>query len=225
VTRVAFFGGTFDPVHNGHLEPARRACAALRLDALYFVPAARPPHKLGETMTSYSHRFAMLALACQDDPHFLISDVEVERSGPSYTFDTLLTLRERAPATEHYFVMGSDSLVQIATWHRWQELVELVHLVVLHRRGAWGDELVSQIPTELRPRLTRVVASPSVSLTSSEGMRIYLLEHEPVPIAATDLRARCGRGVTIDGLVPEVVARYIAKHRLYHQEVTGADGP
>ncbi|MGD1146564.1 MAG: nicotinate-nucleotide adenylyltransferase [Thermoanaerobaculaceae bacterium] len=215
--RVGFFGGTFDPVHLGHLVPAVRAFETFRFDALVFVPAAQPPHKVGDPMTPFSHRFAMLALATQPYDRFLVSPIEAERTGPTYTVDTLRLLRGRFAVEQMFFLMGSDSFSQIATWSRWEELVDLAHLVVLHRGTAWGEELNVKVPACLRPRMRTVEPFLGVADPVDASRSIYLLAHEPFPISATDLRERLRLGLTIHGLVPPEVHRYIVKHRLYDQ--------
>lgn len=222
--RLGFFGGTFDPVHLGHLVPAVRAFETFRFDALVFIPAAQPPHKLGEPLTAFAHRFAMLALATQSYDRFLVSAMELERPGPTYTVDTVRALHERHPADRIYFLMGSDSFSQIGSWHRWQELASLAHLVVLHRDTAWGAELGERVPAELRGRMRVVEPFTTVADADGPDRLVYLLDHEPFPVSATHLRERLRRGQTIRELVPPEVHRYIVKHRLYHQGGRPDDG-
>ena len=222
--RVAFFGGTFDPVHLGHLVPAVRAFETFRFDMLVFVPAGHPPHKLAEPLTPFPHRFAMLALATQPYDRFLVSAVEAERDGPTYTVETLARLRQRFAAEQFYFLMGSDSFSQIGTWHRWEELVDQAHLVVLHRETVWGTELTERLPAGLLPRIRTIETFREVPDPDPATHRIYLLEHDPFPVSATDLRERLRLGLTIHELVPPEVHRYIVKHRLYHQGERAADG-
>jgi nicotinate-nucleotide adenylyltransferase len=217
VRRLGFFGGTFDPVHLGHLVPAVRAFETFRFDALGFIPAAQPPHKQGEALTPFAHRFAMLALATQAYDRFLVSPLELERPGPTYTVDTVRRLRERFPADQLYFLLGSDSYSQIGSWHRWEELVELAHLVVLHRDTAWGRELRDRVPGTLHARMRTVEPFSLVADPEPTSRLIYLLDHEPFPVSSTHLRERLRRGQTIRELVPPEVHRYIVKHRLYHQ--------
>jgi nicotinate-nucleotide adenylyltransferase len=210
------FGGSFDPVHLGHLVPAVCALETFRFDALHFIPAGRPPHR-DEALAPFAHRFAMLALATAPYERFFVSDLELEGDGPTYTVETLRRFR-RATAAEHlYFLLGSDSFAQIATWHRWEELVELAHLVVLHRATVWADELRRAVPAALHPRL-RVVAPLAAVPDAAPGERlIYLLDHEPFPVSATSLRERLRAGSAIHELVPPEVHRYIDKYRLYRQ--------
>lgn len=221
MSRMAFFGGTFDPVHLGHLVPAVRAFETFHFDGLVFIPAAQPPHKLGEPLTDFSHRFAMLALATQAYNRFFVSPIENGQIGPTYTVDTLRRLQERYAASHSFFLMGSDSFSQIGSWSRWRELVEMTHLVVLHRDTVWGDELVARVPAQLRARLRTVAPFSDVADPENGERLIYLLEHEPFPISGTHLRDRLRNGRTIRELVPPEVHRYIVKHRLYHQ--AGAD--
>ncbi|MBP1620683.1 MAG: nicotinate (nicotinamide) nucleotide adenylyltransferase [Acidobacteria bacterium] len=210
------FGGSFDPVHLGHLVPAVRALETFRFDALYFVPAGRPPHR-SRALAPFAHRFAMLVLATAPHDRLFVSDVELDGDGPTYTVETLQRFRRSTAADDLYFLLGSDSLAQIATWHRWQELVELAHLVVLHRDTVWSDELVAAVPAALRTRLRTVTPSASVPEPPPGQRGIYLLDHEPLPISATGLRERLRAGTAIDELVPPEVGRYIAKYRLYRQ--------
>ncbi len=222
--RVAFFGGTFDPVHLGHLMPAVCAAETFRFEAVVVVPSGQPPHKVGEPLTPFPHRFAMVALAIQAYDRFLVSAIEAERSGPTYTVDTLRQLRGRFPAEQHFFLLGSDSFAQIATWRHWEELPDLAHLVVLHRPTVWGEALAASAPECLRPRLTTVRPRGDVPDLEGASRPICLLAHEPFPIAASDLRERLRAGSTVRDLVPREVERYIAKHRLYLADGEGGHG-
>ena len=222
--RVGIFGGTFDPVHHGHLRPAARAAAALSLDELVWVPAGNPPHKLGEPRTPFAHRFAMLALATQRDPRSVVSGIEAERAGPTYTYDTLAELRRCWPAARLYFLMGSDSFAQIATWHRWGELLSLASLVVLRRPTAWGSELLARAPEPLRSRAVAVARGATGSADPGGAHRVFLVDHEPYAISSTEVRGRVRAGAPLAGLMPAAVARYIVKHRLYGGGEKGADG-
>jgi nicotinate-nucleotide adenylyltransferase len=216
VRRVGIFGGTFDPVHFGHLLPAVKALETFHFEELAFIPAADPPHKQGEPLTPFSHRFAMLALATQPYERFVVSDIEQGMPAPTYTVDTLRAFRRACGEASLYFLMGSDSFSQIATWHRWRELVDEAHLVVLHRATVWGEELVARMPEVLHPRLRPVELFAAVPDAPSGERLIYLLNHEPFPISATVLRERLAKGLPIGELVPPQVHRYVVKHRLYH---------
>jgi nicotinate-nucleotide adenylyltransferase len=222
--RIGVFGGTFDPVHAGHLGPAALAQAAFAFDELVFVPAGDPPHKQGEPLTPFAHRFAMLVLATQAWDRFYVSDIERQRPGPTYTVDTLRLLRERQRSDRLYFLMGSDSFAQIASWHRWEELADLASLVVLHRATAWGDDLAALVPARLRSSLELVGESARVSDPEPGATRVYLLDHEPFPVSATLLRERLRRGEPVGDLVPPEVYRYIVKYHLYQHSGEPTDG-
>lgn len=215
--RVAVFGGTFDPVHLGHLVPTVGAAETFGFSQVVFIPAYDPPHKRGAILAPYSHRFAMLALATQPYDRFFVSDLEMGRPGPTYTVDTLREFARRCPGVEVYFLLGSDSFSQINTWHRWEELVDLAHLVVLHRATVWGAELELRIPEKLKDRLRPVKLFEPVADPPPGEKLVYLLEHEPFPVSASLIRERLQAGQTISELVPPEVHRWIVKYGLYHQ--------
>lgn len=211
--RIAIYGGSFDPFHLGHLIPTVRAQETFRFDAVHFVPARHPPHKEGVALTPITDRLSMVAMATLPYERFFASDVEVFASGPSYTVSTVQVFRERYPDAILYFLLGSDSFSQIASWERWRELVELAHLVVLHRAHMWGEELERRIPPGLVPRLRRVV--PFESVPDPAQPTVYCLDHEPFPISATNIRARLRLGQPIRELVPHEVNSYVEKYGLY----------
>ncbi len=215
--RLGVFGGTFDPVHYGHLKPAVEVFTAFALDTLVFVPAAIPPHKRDDPISSFAHRFAMLALAVAPHDHFVLSDVEQMRHGPSYTVDTLREIRAAWKAETLFFILGSDSLAQITTWHRWEALVELTHLVVLHREPIWGAELERRVPNLFRPRLQMVEPKAGIDLAAREARQgaIFLVAHESYPVSATVVRQRLRAGLDAGELVPREVERYAVRNRLY----------
>lgn len=219
--RVAVFGGSFDPVHLGHLVPTVGALETFGFAQVVFIPAYDPPHKRGCLLAPYSHRFAMLALATQPYERFYVSDLEMARPGPTYTVDTLRQFREQCPEVELYFLLGSDSFSQITTWHQWQELVDLAHLVVLRRATIWGDQLLEKLPESLRRRLQPVKLFAPVPDPANGKKVIYLLEHEPFPVSASLIRQRLQAGQTISELVPPEVHRWIVKYGLYHQPPHG----
>ncbi len=220
--RLAAFGGTFDPVHRGHTEGAKHALAVLQLDLVLFVPAGCPPHKLGEPLTPFCHRFAMLALALREEERFVVSPVEQEVEGPTFTVDTIGRLRARFPADRLFFLMGSDSFAQITTWHEWQRLPELATLVVLWRpsghRG-WGE---LPVPEEFRARVVQIPRSARPGAPVPEGS-ILFLDNDPIEASASDLRRRLRQGERPGHLMDAAVVSYARKHRLYDEQ--GDDGP
>jgi nicotinate-nucleotide adenylyltransferase len=162
------------------------------------------------------HRYAMVAMATLPYARLYASDLEVHSPGPSFTVDTVRRFRRRHPQADLYFLLGSDSFSQIGTWSRWQELVELAHLVVLHRAHIWGADLERKVPDKLRSRL--LLTTPFAAVPDPDGPTIYLLDHEPFPISATSIRDRLRRGLPIRELVPHEVGSYIEKYGLYQHE-------
>lgn len=203
--RVGLMGGTFDPIHYGHLVTAEEVYYALNLDEMVFIPTGQPPHKLGQVVTPALDRLAMLELAIASNPHFSISKVDIERPGPSYTVDTLRLLREQwGNKVELYFVIGWDSLEELASWYNPQGILEqLDHLVAVHRPGhretpGYRERLEARLPGITRRLLT-----------------------VPVPqldISASDLRQRVAAGRPIRYQTPDVVVRYIREHNLYREQ-------
>ncbi len=187
--------------------------ATLALDRVIFVPAGSPPHKLGEPVTAYCHRFAMLALALQHDPRLLVGDLEMDATAPSFTVTTLERLRAAWPADRLFFLMGSDSFAELTTWHRWRELPTLATLVILARPGRNGAAMPLGGPPEFEPRLC--TASAWRAAGGEEEGRIVVLDNEGVEVAATDLRRALRAGVARPPLLDPAVAAYAVKHRIY----------
>jgi nicotinate-nucleotide adenylyltransferase len=206
--RQGILGGTFDPVHRGHLDVADAARAALALDRVVLVPARVPPHR-EPPHASAAHRFAMAALATEADPHLVVSDVEMDEAIPSYTFATLDRLADRGvEMTTVFFLTGADAFREIRTWRDFPALLDRCHFVVVSRPGCRVAELPDLLP-ELASRMRHapcaVPDSPS----------IVLVDAPTAPVTATDVRQRVAAGASIADLVPAAVAAYIHKHRLY----------
>ncbi len=203
--KIGVLGGTFDPVHRGHIAMARVAREALGLDRVLLVPAGRPMSVKNALLTGARHRLAMLRLAAVGAPELEVSTVETDRSGPSYTADTLAALRqEYGEEAEIYFILGDDCLAHLPTWHEPQRLIKLGRLAAVPRPG---------YP---RPDLKALEANlPGISA------RVTLLPGPHMDISATDIRARAARGEPLGDLVPEDVATYIKMQKLYanYQEV------
>jgi nicotinate-nucleotide adenylyltransferase len=218
--RIAVYGGAFDPFHLGHLVPTVRAQETFHFDAVYFVPSGNPPHKVDDPLTDVTHRLAMVAMATLPYESFYTADDEVFATGYTYTVETVRLYRDRFPDAILYFLLGSDSFSQIATWERWEELVDLAHLVVLHRAHMWNEELRHRVPDELVPRMQLV--TPFEEVPDPADHTIYLLDHEPFPISGTSIRNRQKRGLPIRELVPHEVHSYIEKYGLYRPDRAGA---
>jgi len=149
--RIAIYGGSFDPFHLGHLVPVVRAQETFHFESVYFVPAGSPPHRDAAPLTPVTHRLAMVAMATLPYENFFTSDDEVFAPQPTFSVETVRRFRERMPDGTLYFILGSDSFSQIAGWEKWEELVDSVHLVVLHRAHMWDTELEERVPKRLIP--------------------------------------------------------------------------
>jgi nicotinate-nucleotide adenylyltransferase len=197
--RLGILGGTFDPIHFGHLLAAEEARSTLDLDPVLFAPAGEPPHKQGYAILPITHRLKMVGLAIADNPAFAVSTVDVERSGPHYTVDTIRLLRDEweTDAEDTFFIMGVDSLAHLLTWHQPAQLVALCRLAVVARPGYRAD-----LGT-LEARL------PGIS------SRLDWVEMPVLGISSSDLQRRVREGRSIRYQVPAAVAAYVAEHNLY----------
>jgi nicotinate-nucleotide adenylyltransferase len=193
--RLGLFGGTFDPVHLGHLVIAETAREAFGLDRVVWLPAGDPPHK-GTDVSPQEHRYAMAVLATAGHPSFEVSRLELERTGPSYTLHTVEHYRAAQPGTELFFITGVDTVLELMTWHRPEEVVRLCRFIAATRPG-WD-------PERLRKAL------PDAFLE-----RIEVLETADIEISSTELRQRVRRGESVRYLVPDPVEAYLRKHHLY----------
>ncbi|MBI4395555.1 MAG: nicotinate (nicotinamide) nucleotide adenylyltransferase [Elusimicrobia bacterium] len=193
--KLGLFGGSFDPVHCGHIALARAALRELKLDRIYFVPAAQPPHKTPSSLTPATHRLNMLRIALRNAPAFPVSPWEIRRGGVSYTERTLRAFHKRFPRAEWHLILGGDSLNSFTTWRHWRRLLKMSRLVVGRRPGA------------------KSAATPSVL----KGQVIRLKTRLP-PISSTEVRRRLEKGRPVAPLLPLPVGRYIRQMNLYGQK-------
>ena len=219
---AGLLGGSFDPVHEGHLRIAAEVRRRLGLQRALLMPAARPPHKLRAELSPAHHREAMLRLAIRGREGLEISTIELETGGVCYTIDTLRRLRDGEVACQAVFIMGMDSLQQITTWWKWRELIDEFDLAVIERAedGAPPDR---ELHPEVVARLVTLAAPPSeepplARLRVGRGGRVFRLSIPPIPISSSAIRARVRAGSDLGGLVPPAVARYIHRSGLYRQE-------
>ena len=197
---LGILGGTFDPIHLGHLALAHEARRALDVERVLFVPNADPPHK-DATVTAPEHRAAMVRLALEGEPAFELSPLELERPGPSYAVDTVAAVAERSLGEgrpEPWFVLSDEAFADLPTWREPRRILELARVAVAPRPGT--------------PRVDRAWTAQHFPGLES---RITFLDGPQVDIAATEIRERVGQGQSIEGLVPDAGARYIAAHGLY----------
>jgi len=207
-------GGTFDPVHYGHLRAADAVRARLALDAVALVPAGRPSHR-GAPGASAEDRLAMLELGVREFPGLAVDAREIARPGPSYTVPTLESMRAEAPQRHLALILGSDAFAGLPTWHRWQALFDLAHLVVVTRPGF--EPVFDREPLASEFRARRV--DDPARLESARAGSIYLLPIPPQPISSTAVRQGLARGsdgqAAVRAMVPPAVLAYIDRHALY----------
>ena len=210
-TRIGVLGGTFDPIHFGHLDAAEAARTALRLDQVCVLPSHDPPHRTASPLASAYHRFALAALAVQDLPGYRVSDMELTRSGHSYTADSLRALHATGwTPSQIFFILGADAFAEIATWREFPAVLDGAHYVVVARPGTRLEDAAARTPA-LRDRLQGVGdATPADGKT-----RVILVEARTRDISSTMIRARLTARQPIDDLVPAAVARHIVIHHLY----------
>jgi nicotinate-nucleotide adenylyltransferase len=218
--RIALYGGTFDPVHNGHLAVAQNVLRLFALDELLFIPAHVAPHKRERNVSPGVMRYAMLALATQSEERLLISSIELDAPERPYTIDTLARLEQQlGPQARLFFMMGADSWADITTWREWERLLLECDHIVVTRPGYEFD--AGHVTEEVRERLIdlRGASSEKVAREVSEnaGMKIYLTDAVLMDVSATEIRraAREGLSREVRELVPPPVADFIGKYGLY----------
>lgn len=207
------FGGTFDPIHFGHLRAAEEVRQMLQAEQVLLVPAGDPPHR-SPPRTSGAHRLAMVQSAVAAERGFTVLDWEVRSQGPSYSVKTLGWLRERFGSWSIVFIMGSDAFEQLHTWYQWQRLLELAHIAVVQRPGTPLDPLVPSLGQALRGRWAETAAE----LGQSPGGRVVVFEITRLDISATAIRSLVSRGHSPRFLLPQAVEDYIGEHELYQDE-------
>jgi nicotinate-nucleotide adenylyltransferase len=223
--RIALFGGSFDPVHNGHLAVARSADRRFNFDEIHFVPASRPPHKLKQHLAPFPHRFAMASLACSDHPHFVPSLAEAgeDFAGTQlhYSVDTVRYFRHayNGPGDRIFFIIGADAFLDIPVWKEYEALLGLCDFIVANRPGIRVEALRLVIPPDVIGRRDnkrdKEAEPPSPVVAHLRTTSVYLLENVASEVSATDIRRRANRGQSIHGLVSSRVEEYILKQGLY----------
>ena len=203
--RIAILGGTFDPIHNGHLAAAHSVADTFQVDELHFVPAFTPPHKAGLGLTSPFHRFAMVALATISIERFRASTIEVDALEKRYTVETLEAMKKSHPGAQFLFVIGTDMFQEIESWRNYRRLFELAHLAVVNRPGFPFRENLApfQVLTEKKP--VKLPEKPAV----------FYLPFVQQPISSTAIRDDRKRGADVSRWVPPLVWSYIEKNKLY----------
>jgi nicotinate-nucleotide adenylyltransferase len=202
--RIGIMGGTFDPIHHGHLVAASEVRAWFDLDEVIFVPTGRPWQKAERHVSAAEDRYLMTVIATASNPHFSVSRVDIDRSGPTYTIDTLRDLHRRRQGSQFYFITGADALAQILTWQDAEQVFDLAHFVGCTRPGTTIDE---------------------ATLHGLPADRVTILEIPALAISSTECRERASKGEPVWYLVPDGVVQYIAKRHLYEDMLDHHDHP
>lgn len=194
--RIGIFGGTFNPVHNGHLNLLRQVQTQMQFDEVLLIPSHLPPHKEASDLASGKDRLRMLALALEDMPEAGVCDVELHKGGKSYTIETLKKLKRIFPTAELYFIVGTDMLLTFDQWKQWRDILKLTFLVASGRDQGEYESLCKKAE-ELNPE------------------RIFVLQTEPFPVSSTEIRTKLKAGKDVSELLPPSVLRYIQEKGLY----------
>lgn len=206
---IGVFGGTFDPIHYGHLRTAFEMLQALRFDEVRFMPCGDPPHR-GETFADAKLRYEMVRVATEHQAGFTVDDRELRRSGPSYSMDTLTTLREEFPERPLSLILGMDAFLNLTTWHRWEEIIDVAHIVVAHRPG-WRAPDIGPLGELIAERGTHRVDD----LHETRQGRIHIHAVTQLEISSTEIRDLVAVGRDPRFLMPDEVRDVIARSRCY----------
>jgi nicotinate-nucleotide adenylyltransferase len=210
---IGLMGGTFNPVHLGHLRIAEEARELCFLDRVLFIPAGDPPHKPLAGEVSFARRCEMVRLAIAGNPTFELSDVEGQRGGKSYSVDTLAYFHTQRPDDRLFFIIGSDSFLEIGLWHRYAEIFRMCSLIVVERPGRPVAEPLEALPVAIRGEFS--YTKPLRILRHSSGQCVHILAGRPLDISSTVIRSLAAAGRSISHLVPSAVEAYIKSQRIY----------
>jgi nicotinate-nucleotide adenylyltransferase len=212
--RIGLFGGTFNPIHLGHLRGAEEVWQAFQLEEVIFIPSSVPPHKVTEKIIESKHRLEMVKLATSGNPHFSTSDLELSRPGKSYSIDTIRFLRER-DEDAFFFILGGDAFVEIDTWKDFRNLFSLCHFIVMVRPGSQENISPPAFPEILIPDFRYDTGEKA--WTHLSGHRVYFKEISFLDISSTKVRKLIEKGETVKYLIPAEVEAYIQEHGLYRK--------
>jgi nicotinate-nucleotide adenylyltransferase len=212
--RIGILGGTFDPIHFGHIRPALEVKAKLQLDSIWLMPNHIPPHKQA-TNTSTAHRLAMVSRVCDIYPELVLCDIEIRRDTPSYTVTSLEALTQAYPEHEFYFIMGMDSFMQLESWYRWQDLFNLCHIVLCQRPG-WTLDDESNMAKLLGDRSNiRPEIEQKTGLKQNKTGYIFPVEIAEQDVSSTEIREKIRQGDDLSQLLAPSIIAYIKGNNLY----------
>jgi nicotinate-nucleotide adenylyltransferase len=219
--QIGLFGGTFNPVHSGHVQVIREVKSGFSLDEILIIPSALPPHKKPNSVVAAEDRLEMIRLALLNDPDFVISDVELTRTGPSYTIDTVRYFRSILPeSTKLYLIMGLDAFLEIDTWRSYKDLFLLIPFIVMSRTIKGKDEKTSQwefLGNYLRSRISKgyTFSASQSTYVHDTKQPVFVFDVSPVDVSSTTIREHIQKGMPIKHMVPEIIEDFIKTKGLY----------
>lgn len=213
--RIGILGGTFNPIHEGHVKVAEDVQKKFRLEKILFIPSYIPPHKESVDMASPHHRLRMIELAVSAHPQFLASSIEIEAKGKSYSIFTILKLKKTFPKAAIFFILGIDAFLEIDTWREYKKVLEQCYFVVVSRPGYSLDDAADALPPEYRERMTETQRTERIDDNMVLSYKMFLFQMESLDIASTEIRQNIRQKKSIKGLVPEAVEDYIRENKLY----------
>ncbi len=214
-TAIGLFGGTFNPVHLGHLHAATKVAEAFGLDRVLFIPSYIPPHKSTAEVAPAEDRFRMVELACRESARFRACDIEVRAREKSYSILTVGRIAEVFPGARLFFILGIDAFLEIGTWFDYEQLLEKVRFIVTDRPGYDLAGAVTVLDGSLRGRTAPVIEEGRAAGELNGECRVFPIKIGPLAVSSTDIRNRARRGEGLDGLVPPAVSDYIMENKLY----------
>jgi nicotinate-nucleotide adenylyltransferase len=215
--RIGFLGGTFNPIHLGHLRAAEEVQARFSLATVLFIPSYIPPHKLTIEMAAPEDRLAMVKLAVRGMPHFAVSSIEIDDQQTSYSIITLDKVKKVYPEARLFFIVGVDAFLEIETWKSYRDVLEQCRFIVVSRPGHRLDQAKKVLPEEFGDKILDVRGPSGIGQCLILEHQIFLVDTQALDISSTEIRRRIRRGQPIKGLVPEAVEEYIKKKKLYQE--------
>jgi len=213
--RLGLLGGTFNPIHQGHLRAAQAVLQTFDLDEVYFIPAFIPPHKSSYKIASPEHRLKMVELAVEPFPDFVPSSIEIEAGGKSYSINTLEKFQQMFPGSKIYFILGIDAFLEIDTWKDYERLLDKCYFIVISRPGYDLKDAKDVLHRRSRRKIIDAGKYLKLDQTGKEKFNIILFFFDGLDVSSTEVREKVKKGKSIEGLVSERVESYIKKNNLY----------
>ncbi|MGQ9471201.1 MAG: nicotinate-nucleotide adenylyltransferase [Candidatus Aminicenantales bacterium] len=215
IRRLGLFGGTFNPIHNGHLKVASEVSGFFSLDRVLFIPSRLPPHKPAWEVVSGEDRLRMVELAIKGYPQFEASSIEVERPGPSYSILTIKKIKQEYLVAEIFFLLGIDAFLEIKTWKDYDQVLRSCSFIVVSRPGFTLNQATAILGDEWKDRVIEVKKTSSIHQPSKAGILIFLFPMASLDISSSEIRRRLHEQEPVSGMLPEAVEKYIHQNKLY----------